>query len=120
MLSSTISSLKSEKQGPLIICGFSKALITKWFQQFVLDLTDVFQTPFHEKYDCLLYQYICELIKNIGFDKITYNSSRVQQSFRSGEGTDFTIFHDTGKCYPISSELYYVSNIKVEHQKAPS
>jgi len=27
VLSSAISSLKSEKQGPLIICGFSKALV---------------------------------------------------------------------------------------------
>lgn len=128
-INDTISVAEIQIDEQIHLLDFAKAAIyiqatneerTKWFQQFVLDLTDVFQTPFHEKYDYLLCQYICELIKNIGFDGIAFNSSRVQQSFGSGEGTNFTIFNYTGKCYPISSELYYVSNIKVEHQKAPS
>lgn len=123
-----ISVAEIQVDEPICLLQFSKFFAgmeasslerTKWVQHFILSLSSVFQTPFHTKYDYLICQYICEFAKNIGFDGITFYSSRIQKPLHLEEGINYTIFN-YNKCHAISSELYLVSNIEIEHQKAPS
>ena len=56
-------------------------------------------------------QYISELLKNIGFDGIRFNSSL------NKNGINITIFNHENNCEFINSYLYNISDIKVYYSK---
>ena len=91
---------------------------TLWKHNFILALTRLFNTPASGS-DYLLCQYISELVKNIGFDGISFRSSKVKPDFSNAKGINYTIFNYS-KCEAISSDLYYVANRSMELKKLDS
>ena len=89
--------------------------LTLWKHNFILALTKIFNTPASGS-DYLLCQYISELVKDIGFDGISFRSSKVKRNFFNGKGINYTIFNYS-KCEAISSDLYYVENRSMELKK---
>lgn len=92
--------------------------LTLWKHNFILALTKIFNTPASGS-DYLLCQYISELVKDIGFDGISFRSSKVKRDFSNVKGINYTIF-DYSKCEAISSDLYYVANRNMELKKRDS
>ena len=88
---------------------------TLWKHNFILALTRIFNTPASGS-DYLLCQYVSELVKDIGFDGISFRSSKVKRDFSNVKGINYTIF-DHSKCEAISSDLYYVANRNMELKK---
>ena len=90
----------------------------EWICNFVLALTRIYNTSaLGENY--LLCQYVSEFAKNIGFDGISFRSSKVKIVFIKNEGINFVIFNHQ-KCEAVSSELYYIYDRNFEVKRKDS
>ena len=90
----------------------------KWIRDFVLALTRIYNTPVLDE-NYLLCQYVSEFAKNIGFDGISFRSSKVKIDFIKNEGINFVIFKHK-KCEAVSSELYYIFDRNLEVKRKDS
>lgn len=65
---------------------------------------------FGDKYDYLPTQYISDLLKEIGFDGIRFNSSL------NKTGKNGVIFNNQSNFKAVKSRLYTVNNINIEYE----
>lgn len=84
-----------------------------WLQKFVLGLSLTFQQPYSQNGNYYLCQYISEFVKLWGFDGICHYSSKINADDKDCIGKNYIIFN-TDKCEPISSELYYIADMKID------
>ena len=87
---------------------------SKWAMNTMSCLDSLFSRPCRESSDYLICQYVAEFIKNIGYDGVRYHSSRVLQRFCDESFVNYAIFNYDNKCEPISSDLLYVFDSRLE------
>lgn len=89
---------------------------TQFKRDVPIELTRIFNTPQHDPNKYLLCQYVSEYIKILGYDGIRFASSKTETDWIQGTGMNFIIFN-YDKCKAISSDLFYVSDIKIDIKK---
>lgn len=84
--------------------------VKAWQCDLILTLARRFNRHYFDSRDYILCQYISEFVKNIGFDGISFRSSKVleDRTFKKKD-RNYTIF-SYQKCEPISSNLFYIAN----------
>lgn len=85
----------------------ARDLRARWINSFILTLAGCFEHPAKEGH-YLIYQYVSEFIKQLGYDGIVFQSSKGDRI-----GRNYTIF-SYEKCMPVASKIYKISGMKYE------
>lgn len=82
--------------------------VLEWKRNFVLALARLYNRHYGDVRDYILCQYISEFVKNIGFDGIAFQSSKVIEDRKFlKRDRNYTIF-SYKKCKPVSSKLFFI------------
>lgn len=84
----------------------------RWKRNFIIEITRLFNTP-SEKQGYILCQYISEFAKNLGYDGISFRSSKIKTDQDKNTDVNYVIFN-FDKCEAVSSKLYYIFDRKIE------
>lgn len=84
-----------------------------WLMDFLSAMDDRFRKPHRKENDYLFCQYVSEFLKNYGYDGIRFITSKSLPVYADESFANYTIFNYS-KCKPVSSDLRYIWDIKVE------
>ena len=90
--------------------------IIAWRRNLKLAFTRVFNRPYIHASDYVICQYICEALKNMGYEGIAFRSAKVSVNSGSNKGINYSIFN-YGKCEPVSSDIFSIEDIKYKLAK---
>lgn len=89
-------------------------LQNNWVNSLILNLANCFCSVNTKKDDYQICQYIGNFAKKIGFDGISYYSSKNKSNLKENAGINIAIFN-FDKCEVISSKVKYISDITISH-----